>query len=61
MFRYSRSCFKTLQEAETQEQSIPLLRRKQNSPQDMPSSAVEDYFAFPPLFTCEQQHMAHRE
>lgn len=52
---------KTLQEAETGEQSIPLLRWKQNSPRDMPNSAVEDYFAFQPLFTCELQHMAHRE
>lgn len=60
MFRYSRSCFKALQEAQTQEQSIPL-KMEQTSPQDMPSFAVGDYFAFQPLFTCELQHMAHRE
>lgn len=61
MFRYSRSCFKALQEAQTQEQSIPLLRWKQNSPQEMPNSAVGDYFAFQPLFTGELQHMEHGE
>lgn len=61
MFRYNSSCFKALQEAQTQEQSTSLLRWKQNSPQDIPNSAVGDYFAFQPLFTGELQHMAHRE
>lgn len=28
---------------------------------EQPNSAVEDYFALQPLFTCELQHMAHRE